>query len=50
MKITREGIRTTYQVEKLESRNYPSLWLPIPYLEIRKSPLMVQNEGWESWK
>jgi hypothetical protein len=50
VKITREGIRTSYQTELLESRRYPSLWLPIPYLEIRKSPLMVQNEGWESWK
>lgn len=50
VKITREGIRTSYQTELLESRRYPSLWLPIPYMEIRKSPLMVQNEGWESWK
>ena len=50
VKITREGIRTSYQTELLESRHYPSLWLPIPYMEIRKSPLMVQNEGWESWK
>ena len=50
VKVVREGIRTTYQVQPLESRTYPSLWLPIPYLELRKAPLMVQNEGWESWK
>ncbi len=50
IKVVREGLRTTYQVESLESRTYPSLWLPIPYLELRKAPLMVQNEGWESWK
>lgn len=50
IKVVREGIRTTYEVVPLESRRYPSLWLPIPYMEIRKSPLMVQNEGWESWK
>ena len=35
--------------EKLEQRRYPSPWLPIPYMEIRRSPLMAQNEGWESW-
>ena len=41
IKVVREGIRTTYEVVPLESRRYPSLWLPIPYMEIRKSPLMV---------
>ena len=50
IKITRKDGRTTYEKEVLESRTYPSLWLPIPYMEIRKCPLMVQNEGWESWK
>lgn len=50
MKVTRslDG-KVSYQREKLESRRYPSLWLPFPYMEIRRSPLMVQNEGWESW-
>ena len=38
IKVVREGIRTTYEVVPLESRRYPSLWLPIPYMEIRKSP------------
>lgn len=33
-----------------ERRNYPSLWLPIPYAEVRKCPDLVQNEGWSSWK
>lgn len=36
--------------EELETRNYPSLWMPLPYSEVRKCPKMVQNAGWESWK
>lgn len=50
MKVVRslEG-KVTYEKVKLESRKYPSLWLPFPYMEIRRSPLMVQNEGWENW-
>lgn len=50
MKVVRslDG-KVTYEVVKLESRKYPSLWLPFPYMEIRRSPLMVQNEGWENW-
>lgn len=34
-------------VEQLE---YPSLWSPLPYMEIRRCPNMVQNEGWETWR
>lgn len=50
MKVIRElDGRLTYQEELLEQRSFPSLWLPIPYTEMRKSPLMVQNEGWETW-
>lgn len=50
MKVVRslDG-KVTYEIEKLESRKYPSLWLPFPYMEVRRSPLMVQNEGWENW-
>ena len=41
--------KVSYEKVRLESRKYPSLWLPIPYMEVRRSPLMVQNEGWENW-
>ena len=34
-------------VEKL---NYPSLWAPLPYMDVRRCPNLVQNEGWESWR
>ncbi len=37
----------TTVVEQLE---YPSLWSPLPYMEIRRCPNMVQNEGWETWR
>lgn len=30
--------------------NFPSVWIPIPYSELRKSPGLLQNKGWESWK
>lgn len=50
IRIERKGLMTSYSTEELESRKYPSLWLPIPYMELRKAPLMVQNEGWETWK
>lgn len=39
-----------FSVEEAEPRAYPSLWLPIPYEEMRKGFGMFQNEGWESWK
>ena len=41
---------STYTHSVVESRSFASLWLPIPYLEMRKSDQMVQNEGWESYK
>lgn len=34
----------------IEKKNYPSLWRPIPYLEVRRCPNLVQNAGYESWK
>lgn len=50
IKITRDATGEHYEVVKIEDRKYPSLWMPIPYGEIRKAPLMAQNEGWETWK
>ena len=40
----------TYSYNVIEKRSYPSLWLPIPFKEVRIAPNMVQNKGWESWK
>lgn len=40
----------TYAYPEVDRRNYKSLWFPIPYLEMRKSSRMIQNEGWEAWK
>lgn len=35
---------------EVESRKYPSPYLPIPYKEMLRMSNLVQNEGWESWK
>ncbi|MBQ7771705.1 MAG: RagB/SusD family nutrient uptake outer membrane protein [Bacteroidales bacterium] len=48
--ITGEGDATTYNYETVTTLNYPSLWQPIPYLEVRRCPNLVQNKGFESWK
>ena len=50
IKIVRNGTTLTYTPELLEQRIYPSLWLPIPYMEVRKAPGIEQNQGWENWK
>ena len=50
IKITRNGPVLNYSSELLEQRKYPSLWMPIPYMEVRKGPGIEQNEGWENWK
>lgn len=35
----------------VETRSYPSLWLPIPRSEVLNSGgSIVQNEGWNNWK
>lgn len=34
----------------VEQLNYPSLWSPIPYMEIRRCRNLIQNEGWENWR
>lgn len=36
--------------EEVEKHSYLSAYLPIPYDEILRSNLLIQNEGWESWK
>ena len=50
IRIVRSGDTSTYTVEELERRSFPSLWMPLPYTEMRKAPLLEQNEGWESWR
>lgn len=39
-----------YSYAEIERRSFPSLWMPIPYKEMRLAPGMVQNKGWEDWK
>ena len=48
--ITGETASYTYTPTTIETKDYPSLWNPIPYLEIRRCPNLVQNQGYESWK
>lgn len=50
IKITKEDGVPRYETEELERRTYPSLWTPIPAAEVRRAPLLLQNEGWEAWK
>lgn len=38
-----------YGREPVESRVFASRWLPIPATEMRRSPNLVQNEGWTAW-
>lgn len=39
-----------YSYNEIERRSFPSLWMPIPYKEMRLAPGLVQNKGWEDWK
>lgn len=39
----------SYEVDEVEKREFPSLFIPIPYGEILKDNNMEQNEGWNSW-
>ena len=50
VKIVRSGATLSYGTEVIERRKFPSLWLPIPYMEVRKAPGIEQNAGWENWK
>jgi len=50
-KITRNG-DDSYSFDKqlIETRAYPSPFVPIPFEEVLRMPDLVQNEGWASWK
>jgi hypothetical protein len=49
--ITRNAdMSFTYDLNnEVEQRIFPSAYLPIPYDEILRAPLLIQNEGWEGW-
>ena len=40
----------SYRIEEVESRIFPSAYLPIPYNEMLRVNNLVQNEGWDAWK
>lgn len=48
MKITKEGTALTYEVFNVENRVFDAKMyaMPIPYDEIQKSKLLIQNNGW----
>jgi hypothetical protein len=40
----------TYNLNKeVESRNFTSAYLPIPYNEMLRMSNLIQNEGWDGW-
>lgn len=40
----------SYKYENVTTLNFPSIWQPLPYLEVRRCPNLIQNKGWDSWK
>lgn len=48
MRITKNGTALTYEVYKVEDRVFDSKMytMPLPYDEILKSKLLIQNDGW----
>lgn len=38
-----------YEVQEVENREFPSLFIPIPYGDILKDDNLEQNEGWNTW-
>lgn len=48
--ITGEPGAYTYIKTTIEKKNYASLWRPIPYMDVRRCPNLVQNAGYENWK
>ena len=39
-----------YSTARVESRSFNSIYLPLPYTEVRRAPNLLQNEGWETWR
>lgn len=44
-----ENKKFEYSISEVENRNFPSLYIPIPYKEILKADKLEQNEGWNTW-
>ena len=40
----------SYSTARAESRSFNSIYLPLPYTEVRRAPNLIQNEGWETWR
>ena len=40
----------TYSYETVTTLNYPTLWIPLPYLDVRRCPNLIQNKGYDNWK
>lgn len=40
----------SFTPKEIETRKFPSLWSPIPSVEIRKCANLQQNAGWDNWK
>lgn len=48
--IQNSNLTFTYNLNNVvETRNYTSAYLPIPYSEMLKMSNLVQNEGWDGW-
>ena len=46
----RIATRQPIAYEEVEKRNYPSLYVPIPYTEVVRMKGIVQNAGWSNWE
>ncbi len=51
IKTIKNGAAFSYDLSwEVESRNYNSAYMPLPYDEILRMSKLVQNEGWDKWK
>ena len=46
----RIATRQPIAYEEVEKRNYPSLYVPIPYTGVVRMKGIVQNAGWSNWE
>jgi len=50
IKAVKNGAAYDYDLTwEVESRNYNSAYLPLPYDDILRMSKLVQNEGWDQW-
>lgn len=51
VKITTDDTGTKhYEYEDVDTRNFPSIWYPLPFNDMRLSPEMKQNAGWDFYR